>query len=240
MANIQIAITSNGTKTLATAGKYCDRNIDVNVNVGNDAIVFGTMNGSNKVTLTGTLADGTYTFEYKDKDGNVATIGSAFIGARYTNLLALATDASGAIFNDTGYRVGYKVSSYSGDMSRDQTDSSGCFVTGFMPYTVAQSKSKVPIYIKGISLDTSAIPAYMRFSHCIPGNADWYGVCAIATAAANDNFTITKLGENYYKFTPNGGLSAYNGWYGKNLTHMRWSLPGNGAGVIITVDEPIE
>ena len=31
MANTQINITENGTTTLATAGKYCDRNIDVNV-----------------------------------------------------------------------------------------------------------------------------------------------------------------------------------------------------------------
>lgn len=31
MANIQIPITENGTVTLATAGKYCDRNIEVDV-----------------------------------------------------------------------------------------------------------------------------------------------------------------------------------------------------------------
>ena len=31
--SIQINITENGTKTLHTAGKYCDRNIDVNVDV---------------------------------------------------------------------------------------------------------------------------------------------------------------------------------------------------------------
>ena len=31
--NTQINITENGTITLATAGKYCDRNVDVNVNV---------------------------------------------------------------------------------------------------------------------------------------------------------------------------------------------------------------
>lgn len=31
--NIQIDITENGTTTLATAGKYCDRNIDVIANV---------------------------------------------------------------------------------------------------------------------------------------------------------------------------------------------------------------
>lgn len=33
MANHQINVTENGTKTLATSGKYCDRNIEVNVNV---------------------------------------------------------------------------------------------------------------------------------------------------------------------------------------------------------------
>lgn len=33
MANIQINVDGNGLTTLATAGKYCDRNIDINVNV---------------------------------------------------------------------------------------------------------------------------------------------------------------------------------------------------------------
>lgn len=33
MENIKIAIVENGTTTLATSGKYCDRNIDVEVNV---------------------------------------------------------------------------------------------------------------------------------------------------------------------------------------------------------------
>lgn len=33
MANIQIAVSENGKTTLATAGKYCDRNIDINVAV---------------------------------------------------------------------------------------------------------------------------------------------------------------------------------------------------------------
>lgn len=57
MANTQINITANGTKTLATAGKYCARNIDVNVNVpvpsgyikpsGSKAI---TENGTHDVT----------------------------------------------------------------------------------------------------------------------------------------------------------------------------------------------
>lgn len=37
MANTQIAISKNGKLTLATAGKYCDRNIDINVAVASTA-----------------------------------------------------------------------------------------------------------------------------------------------------------------------------------------------------------
>jgi hypothetical protein len=51
MANTQINITTNGTKTLATAGKYCDRNIDVNVNVPASGI---TPTGTLNITTNGT------------------------------------------------------------------------------------------------------------------------------------------------------------------------------------------
>lgn len=51
MANTQINITANGTKTLATAGKYCDRNIDVNVAVPASGI---TPTGTKTITTNGT------------------------------------------------------------------------------------------------------------------------------------------------------------------------------------------
>ena len=51
MANTQINITANGTKTLATAGKYCDRNIDVNVSVPSSGI---TPTGNKNITTNGT------------------------------------------------------------------------------------------------------------------------------------------------------------------------------------------
>ena len=109
-----------------------------------------------------------------------------------------------------------------------------------MPYTVTQNRQKVPIYIKGISLDLTALPNYLRFGHCIPGSTEWVGTCQLNSAEKINNFTITKLGDNYFKFTPNDNLNTYQAWYSKGLTHMRWSLPGSGAGVIITIDEPIE
>lgn len=51
MANIQIDINANGTKTLKTAGKYCDRDIDVNVNVPASGI---TPSGSKAISNNGT------------------------------------------------------------------------------------------------------------------------------------------------------------------------------------------
>jgi hypothetical protein len=54
MANTQINIAANGTKTLATAGKYCDRNIDVNVNV---PVPSGYIKPSGSKTIT---ANGTH------------------------------------------------------------------------------------------------------------------------------------------------------------------------------------
>ena len=50
MSNIQIDISSNGTKTLATAGKYCDRNIEVNVDVPPVGI---TPTGTKTITTNG-------------------------------------------------------------------------------------------------------------------------------------------------------------------------------------------
>lgn len=202
--------------------------------------VFGRVDADNNIILTGELADGAYVVKYEDETGTVTTIGNLTQGVTYTNVLALATDESGNVLNGVGYKVGYRVSSYSGDLDQDQGDTTGFFATGFMPYSVVQSRQKVPIYIKGVSLDLTALPNYLRFTHCIPGSTEWVGICQLNKEEALNNFTVTQLGDNYFKFTPNANLNTFNGWYSKDLTHMRWSLPGNGAGVIITINEPIE
>lgn len=43
MSNTQVSIIKNGTTTLATAGKYCDRNIDVKVSVSQGVFPSGTL-----------------------------------------------------------------------------------------------------------------------------------------------------------------------------------------------------
>lgn len=54
MENIQINIAKDGTTTLATAGKYCDRNIDVNVSGMNLVEV-------HEITVDSTLTSGVVT-----------------------------------------------------------------------------------------------------------------------------------------------------------------------------------
>lgn len=71
MANMQINITENGTKTLATAGKYCDRNIDINVNVMSlDSSVEEFPQMNDKVTQYLTAADAAYT----DSNGDTVSV----------------------------------------------------------------------------------------------------------------------------------------------------------------------
>lgn len=51
MADTQINVTANGQRTLATAGKYCDRNIVINTAVPNSGI---TPSGTKNITTNGT------------------------------------------------------------------------------------------------------------------------------------------------------------------------------------------
>lgn len=59
--NTQVNITENGTTTLATAGKYCDRNIDVNVNVP----TYETELAEQKA-ITDSIVNGTITTYFND------------------------------------------------------------------------------------------------------------------------------------------------------------------------------
>ena len=72
--NTQINITENGTTTLATAGKYCDRNIDVNVNV----------EGGGSVSLT-PYFDGSISGEYVDAELTTVRFGG-FAGTNFTKI----------------------------------------------------------------------------------------------------------------------------------------------------------
>lgn len=210
--------------------------------------VYGIVDGSNDIVLVGGLTGGPYTIKYEDENGNVTVIGTLSLPGivSYTNLLALATDESGAVWNGVGYRDGNRLSGNNGTLSMDTSGTTGYFSTGFMPYTLVQLENRVPMYIKGITLDlTAELPQYLRFGMAVPGSDEWVGMVTLKeVATAINGFDIIELADNYYKFTPRANTFRCNGWDtgwpANTFNHMRWTLPGSGAGVIITVNEPIE
>lgn len=76
-----------------------------------------------------------------DENGNVVV--SA--GPAYTNLLPLAIDTDGEVFNSTGYKNGYRLSS-----SASEKEATGCGYTGFIPM-----KSGDVVRIKNVGQCTS-------------------------------------------------------------------------------------
>lgn len=76
MANTQISVNKNGKTTLATAGKYCDRNIDVNVDVAGKPTQFTNLYDPANVTV-------------KTRFEASASIGYAYTADNYCNCIKI-------------------------------------------------------------------------------------------------------------------------------------------------------
>lgn len=245
------------TLILSVAGYTPEKGVDYWTSADQESIVqqvitalgtpvFGTVDANKVITLTGELADGVYTFQYEDEDGNTHPLGSYTKEPEptYTNVLPISIGENGSVFNGTGYLDGYRLSSnYNTNAPHYVSAQSGYFTTGYLPYTFTDCKNCVPFYVKGVNLDT--IADYVRMAMYTDHTASYNNAHTVnlnTTGAAG--FTITKLGEQYYKITPNSGVyntgGTSSGWPTKNVTVARLSLPGSGSGVILTINEPIE
>ncbi len=201
--------------------------------------IVGTIDSENNITLTGALDNGTYTLVYELEDGTTTEIGTLTVGgATYTNLLPSAVGAQGTVENDVGYRDGYYLSgnpNVNGNFSYCSSDSTH-FTTGFIPYTKAQMQAGVPIYVKGVTIDTTnsherigAYPSYDYATYIDP----------IKFSAGTAYVTVTQLADQYYKIVL-GASAVSSSWASlSDINYIRLSLTGTGAGVIITVNELI-
>lgn len=102
MANTQINITANGTKTLAAAGKYCDRNIDVNVNV---PVPSGYIKptGSKTITENGTHDVTQYASAVVNVAGKPTQFTNLYDGATIHFKKSVNGSASGITYIDDNY-----------------------------------------------------------------------------------------------------------------------------------------
>ena len=156
-----------------------------------------------------------------------------------TNLVPMATVVNGtAIYNGTGYKDGYRISS-----AVSTAEADGYVTTGIMPYALNTDGTHKTIYIRGAVLDISD-------SKC-----RWTGTTSATNATANNSiqlnggastgaymfstyFTVEELASNYYKLTPKE--DAFNAFANGATVGFMMSVKGSGANLIVTTDEPIE
>ncbi len=213
--------------------------------------VFGTVDENKHITLSGHLADGTYTIAFEDTDGfttNVCTIEKG--GISYTNVLESAVDKNGNVYDGVGYKNGVYLSSNGSTYPDDpliNTDSN-CFATGFFRYSYEDLANRTPIYIKGVDLSDSIVTtngSHIRFAIylSLTETAPKGGYLNTLThSTESQRFTCSQLGEKYYILSPQDSTKNFGSWNTNSTTapYARMSLPGTGEGVIITVNEPIE
>lgn len=166
--------------------------------------------------------------------------------SEYTNVLETALDYDGNVANGgLGYWDGYYLSGNLGTvtngLSFHGTDSTH-FITGSIEYTRAQIEAQTPLYIKGIDLDSPASHTRVCHYRDRQDTGTTYRP-PVKFSELSPYMTVEKLGNKYYKLTPTVNFYDYshfsklNGVVGENC--IRFSLPGSGAGVIITIDEEI-
>ena len=200
--------------------------------------VFGVVDENNTITVTSQLSGGTYTLMYENEDGTLLKVGTITVESGkiiIVNLLESAIGAQGTVLNDVGYADGYylsgnaNVSENNSYLSTDATH----FTTGCIPYTKAQAEAGVPIYVKGITLDTSQSHTRM----CAYPNYDYSTYLDPIKFSAGDSYiSVETLGDKYYKITPKANfISTMN----NDFKYVRFSFTGSGNGVIITVDQEI-
>lgn len=169
--------------------------------------------------------------------------------AGYTNLVpnALDYDLEG-VFNEVGYQNGYYVSTTAPYIS---VTTDGSVATGLIPYDIyggvnGYDYQPPTIYIKGITFDTSNSHNRMGFfiTEGEHGNKVVYSTQKVAQLSTY--FNIETLGNQYYKLTPimveeTGRNMLATTWIATvKISHICISGNGDGANLIVTLDEPIE
>jgi hypothetical protein len=155
----------------------------------------------------------------------------------YTNVLPTALSSTGSVLDGVGYVNDKKLHNY----PERWTDCVGYFSTGWFPYTIAQARARIPLYVKGVTIDLASLDGNLMIGMAVEATTkEWMGAHPITDMSVIDQCTIVQLGEKYYVIIPNSNMRTAQGWSSKDMKYMRLSLPGSGEGVIITVDEPIE
>lgn len=249
MAVHQITITENGTKTLKTSGKYCDRDIEVSVSVGSGSGSAGiTPTGTKTITANGTHDVTNYATAEVDvevgvfpsgtkeitEDGTYDVTSYAAVNVdvpvqptQFTNILSLAT---------TIVKEGYRVVS-----SGYTATPSGVAVV----FPIAAGTHRIRVrgkYIFGLTqlYSNGSIAAFntnVYQSNATPTSAAFSG--SVIANYKNDNSGLILSTDESNDFYIDVTVSA-DSYLGLTLKNMAAEFPtGKFSDPIMTIDEPI-
>ena len=154
----------------------------------------------------------------------------------FTNLVPTSTDADGSIYNGTGYKDNARLSSSGGVSGSAQ---SGSVVTGFMPWqSNGVIRAKGAIFPKNDTghyyinfYDANKVYDYGGDDNSF---ANTSGAFSQLVHTYDDATGITTL--DFSHFEPGTAIGdAVN-----DAKYFRMNLKGEGASLIVTVNEPIE
>lgn len=213
-----------------------DKNEIIQSVVAELGVVVGEVDSQNNILITVPLSDGTYTMRYENADGSTTEIGTFTVNngggevePTYTNQIKISTDTDGSIYNGTGFKSGYYISSSDGSIgTRD-----GISVTGFIPIKIGDV-----VRLQDVGFTYGSTQQNNN---------------RIATYDANKNFLKFVNAGNTYNLQEvcNGVRNADNEWVEFTITktndlftdgfaYMRICAEGINANSIITINEPIE
>ena len=177
----------------------------------------------------------TSAFNYASSLGNNEQSGSQTPGqavepvipqSSYTNQIPLSTDETGAVYNGTGYKDGYRLSG----SDATETASSGSILTGFIPV-----KAGDVVRFSGVYLGTSGGGEKSYFFDANKANHSHI----MTPYNWKEKIDVAEFGPYEYNDTTHI-LSSFTVPNDANIAYVRFSLHGTtGADAIITVNEEI-
>lgn len=205
--------------------------------------VFGRVDTSNNIILTGELADGTYTIKYEDAEGNVTEIGTLNHTYEpeptYHNVLHDAINTNGTPYigdyGEVGYKTGYRIKSDGSDYPNAST----C-LTGYIPITNVRDT----FYLSGIELKSSddghtAVYIYdSNFGQIHKGTIkafyqekdNEYLDASVSFTSDGNLISTSAYALKYWIGADKANTAAYIRFCGQSITNSS----------VITVNEPIE
>ena len=250
------------TMILSVAGYTPQKGVDYFTPADQEAIVqqvitalgtpvFGRVDADNNIILTGELADGEYTIKYEDAEGNETIIGEYIktSAPSYTNVLPLAIDKDGSVYNGTGYKVGARIGS-SGSVGTvaNASATNPIFLTGYI-----QVPAGATIRMKNCFIDTNGVNGTPNdtadknyYGHNMSGLYGCITYNDLNQTTFNDN-TTNYFWQTFTQFsllasTPTVDSNGYITEFTLNTTktlYIRMHLGGDPTKAIITVNQPI-